>query len=67
MSRDKYTTCTAVASDLGFTVLTYGTRQLYGPSLVRKYSSCEERNCRPAHRRISSGPNCGPTQEEASC
>jgi hypothetical protein len=34
MSRDKYTTCTAVASDLGFTVLTYGTRQLYGPSLA---------------------------------
>jgi hypothetical protein len=37
---------------LVFIVLTYGTRQLYGPSLVRKFGSYEEKNCRPAHRRI---------------
>ncbi len=34
--RDEYITCTAVAPDLVFTVLTYGTSQLYGPSVVRK-------------------------------
>jgi hypothetical protein len=40
---------------LVFTVLTYGTRQLYGPSLVRKFGTYEEKHCRPAHRRISPG------------
>jgi len=37
--RDKYTTWTAVAPDLVFAVLTYGTRPLYGPPLVRNFSS----------------------------
>jgi len=52
---DDGTTCTAVAPDLVFTVLTYGTRQLHGPSLVRKFSSHEERNFRSAPIRIGSG------------
>ena len=34
--RDEYTTCTAVAPDFVFTVLTYGTSPLYGALLVRK-------------------------------
>jgi hypothetical protein len=42
--------------DLVFTGLTDGTRQLYGPSLVRKSGSYEKKTCRPAHRRISPGP-----------
>jgi hypothetical protein len=33
---EEYTICTAVAPDAVFTVRTYGTRQLYGPGLVRK-------------------------------
>jgi hypothetical protein len=40
----------------------HSTRQLYGPSLVRKFGTYKEKNCRPAHRRISPGSNCGPTQ-----
>jgi hypothetical protein len=35
---DEQTTCTAVAPDLVFTVLTYGTSPPYGPSLVRKFA-----------------------------
>jgi hypothetical protein len=34
--REDYVTWTAVAPGLVFTVLAYGTRQLYGPSGVRK-------------------------------
>jgi hypothetical protein len=40
----------------------HSTRQLYGPSLVRKFGTYKEKNCRPAHRRISPGSNCDPTQ-----
>jgi hypothetical protein len=40
----------------------HSTRQLYGPSLVRKFGSYKDKNCGPAHRRISPGSNCGPTQ-----
>jgi hypothetical protein len=36
--RNEYTTCTAVAPDLVFTVLTYGTRPLYEPPSVRNFS-----------------------------
>jgi hypothetical protein len=35
------TTCTAVAPDVVFTVRMYGTRPLYGPRLVRNFSSQE--------------------------
>ena len=42
--RDEHTICTAVAPDFVFTVLTYGTRPLYGPSLVRNFSSRERAN-----------------------
>ena len=37
--RGKYTTWTAVAPGLVFTVLTYGPGPLYGPPLVRNFSS----------------------------
>lgn len=49
--RDDHTTCTAVAPDLVLAVLTYGTRQLYGPPLVRKFgfSKAEERTARSLH------------------
>ena len=40
---EEYTICTAVAPDAVFTVRTYGTRQLYGPGLVRKFSLHEPR------------------------
>jgi hypothetical protein len=39
--REDHTTCTAVAPDVVFTVRMYGTRPLYGPRLVRKFSSHE--------------------------
>jgi hypothetical protein len=42
--REDHTTWTAVAPDPVFTVLTYGTSQLYGPSLVRKSASRKSRN-----------------------
>jgi hypothetical protein len=47
---EEYTICTAVAPEAVFTVRTYGTRQLYGPGLVRKSSSREPRTCRSQHR-----------------
>jgi hypothetical protein len=37
--REDHTTCTAVAPEVVFTVRIYGTRPLYGPRLVRKFSS----------------------------
>ena len=39
--REAHTTCAAVASDVVFTVRMYGTASLYGPRLVRKFSSHE--------------------------
>ena len=39
--REDHTTCTAVAPDVVFTVRMYGTRPLYGPRLMRKFSSHE--------------------------
>jgi hypothetical protein len=44
--RDKYTTWTAVAPDLVFTVLTYRTSPLYGPPLVRNFSSTSQQTSR---------------------
>ena len=44
--RDKYTTWTAVAPDLVFTVLTYGPSPLYGPPLVRNFSSPDQQTSR---------------------
>ena len=48
--RDDHMTCTAVAPDLVFTVLTYGTSPLYGPSLVRKFSFYEQQTSRSQPR-----------------
>jgi hypothetical protein len=53
--REEYTICTAVAPDAVFTVRTYGTRQLYGPGLVRKFSPPEPRTSR-SQRRVSPEP-----------
>jgi hypothetical protein len=36
--REDHTTCTAVAPNVVFTVRMYGTRPLYEPRLVRKFS-----------------------------
>ena len=47
--REDHTTCTAVAPDVVFTVRMYGTRPLYGPRLVRKFSSRELQTHRSAH------------------
>jgi hypothetical protein len=44
--RDDHTTCTAVAPDFVFTVRTYGTSPLYGPPLVRRFSSGEQKTSR---------------------
>ena len=44
--RDDHTTCGAVAPDFVFTVRTYGTSPLYGPPLVRKFSSREQQTSR---------------------
>ena len=48
--REEYTTCTAVAPEAVFTVRTYGTRPLYGPRLVRKFSFP---NSKPAGQRAA--------------
>ena len=48
--REDHTTCTAVAPDVVFTVRMYGTRPLYGPRLVRKFSSHEPQTSRSARR-----------------
>jgi hypothetical protein len=53
--RDDHTTCTAVAPDFVFTVRTYGTSQLYGPSLVRK-SAVEKPGTRRSARRARHEP-----------
>ena len=44
--RDDHTTFGAVAPDFVFTVRTYGTSPLYGPPLVRKFSSREQQTHR---------------------
>src|SRR5271154_5696398 len=46
--RDQYTTWTAVAPDLVFTVLTYGPSPLYGPPLVDVRASSVPRRPRAA-------------------
>ena len=43
----EYTICTAVAPDAVLTVRTYGTGPLYGPGLVRKFTSHEPKH--PGH------------------
>ena len=48
--REDHTTCTAVAPEVVFTVRTYGTRPLYGPRLVRKFSFREPKTRRSARR-----------------
>jgi len=50
--RDTYTTWTAVAPDLVFTVLTYGPSPLYGPPLVRNFSSPGQQISRSPRRAI---------------
>ena len=50
--RDKYTTWTAVAPDLVFTVLTYGPSPLCGPPLVRNSSSPDQQTSRSPRRVI---------------
>jgi hypothetical protein len=50
--RDKYTTWTAVAPDLVFTVLTYGPCSFYGPPLVRNFSSPAQQTSRSPRRAI---------------
>jgi hypothetical protein len=50
--RDKYTTWTAVAPDLVLTVLTYGPSLLYGPPLVRNFSSPDRQTSRSPRRAI---------------
>ena len=50
--RDKYTTWTAVAPDLVFTVLTYGTSPLYGPPSVRNFSPPGQQTSRSPRRVI---------------
>jgi hypothetical protein len=50
--RDKYTTWTAVAPDLVFTVLTYGPSPLYGPPSVRNFSSPGQQTSRSPRRAI---------------
>ena len=50
--RDKYTTWTAVAPALVFTVLTYGPSPLYGPPLVRNFSSPDQQTSRSPRRAI---------------
>src|SRR6266576_6345282 len=47
-----YTTWTAVAPDLVVTVLTYGTSSLYGPPLVRNFSSPDQQTRRSPRRTI---------------
>ena len=48
--REDHTTCTAVAPDVVFTIRMYGTRPLYGPRLVRKFSTHEPETSRSARR-----------------
>lgn len=48
--REDHTTCTAVAPDVVLTVRMYGTRPLYEPRLVRKFSSHELQTQRSAQR-----------------
>jgi hypothetical protein len=43
---------TAVAPDLVFTVLTYGPSPLYGPPLVRNFSSPDQQASRSPRRAI---------------
>ena len=50
--RDKYTTWTAVAPDSVLTVLTYGPSSLYGPPLVRNFSSPDQQTSRSPRRAI---------------
>ena len=60
--REDHTTCTAVAPDVVFTVLMYGTRPLYGPRLVRKFRFNEPKTSRSTTRdpaAIKSWPNSG--------
>jgi hypothetical protein len=47
-----YTTWTAVAPDLVFTVVTYGPSPLYGPSLVHIFSSPGQQTSRSPRRVI---------------
>jgi hypothetical protein len=50
--RDKYTTWTAVAPDVVFTVLAYGPSPLYGPPSVRNSSSPGQQTSRSPRRAI---------------
>jgi hypothetical protein len=50
--RDKYTTWTAVAPGLAFTVLTDGTSPLYGPRSVRNLSPPGQQTNRSPRRTI---------------
>ena len=50
--RGTYTTWTAVAPDLVFTVLTYGPSPLYGPPLMRNLSSPDQQTSRSPRRAI---------------
>jgi hypothetical protein len=55
--REDHTTCTAVAPDVVFTVRTYGTRPLYEPRLVRKFSFNEPESHRSATRQTGHSQN----------
>jgi hypothetical protein len=48
--REDHTTWTAVAPDPVFTVLTYGTSQLFAPSLVHKSASAKSETSSSALR-----------------
>jgi hypothetical protein len=56
--RDKYTTWTAVAPDLVSIVLTYGPSPLYGPPLVRNFSSPDQQTSRSLRRAIGTPESC---------
>jgi hypothetical protein len=63
--REDQTTCTAVAPDVVFMVRTYGTRPLYGPRLVRKFSSSEPKTRRSATRDIRHSQNVAQARSES--
>ena len=52
---EDHTTCAAVAPGVVFTVRIYGTRPLYGPHLMRKFSSHELQANRSAPRDTGHG------------
>ena len=53
--REDRTIWTAVAPDVVLTVRMYGTRPLYGPRLVRKFSFNEPKTCRSETRDTGHG------------